>query len=238
MSPPSLLQKVKTGVGILYHHHGFLFPVVVAQRAASYGAWKLLGPRTFEFAGEQRPFFVHPYSLNNERAVEVALARDFLGGQPGAVLEVGNVLAHYFHFPHDVVDKYEQAPGVINEDSVTYSPGKQYDRIVTLSTLEHVGWDEQPREPDKVLTAVQHLKNLLKPEGQMLVTIPLGYNPHLDDLLKQGRLGFSELRYLLRVSPDNRWREAGREEAGRAQYGKPFRGANALAVGTFRHLPA
>jgi hypothetical protein len=38
-----------------------------------------------------------------------------------------------------VLDKYEQAPGVINEDVVSFSPPQKYDLIVSVSTLEHVG---------------------------------------------------------------------------------------------------
>jgi hypothetical protein len=40
------------------------------------------------------------------------------------VLEVGNVLSHYFPVHHDVLDKYEKAKGVINEDVVEFSPAK------------------------------------------------------------------------------------------------------------------
>ena len=232
MSSPGLLHKLKTGVRVLYEWHGPWFPFVAVHRAWSYCAWKLFGPFTFEFAGKARPFFFHPYSLNSERAVEVALARDFLRGQTGTVLEIGNVLAHYFRSSHDVVDKYERAPGVINEDVVTYSPGKKYDRIVTISTLEHVGWDEQPREPEKVMIAFERLKGLLNREGQMLVTLPLGYNPHVDDLLRQGKFSFSETRYLKRVSARNDWKEVSSEVAFQVKYGTPFRCANAVVVGT------
>jgi len=51
------------------------------------------------------------------------------------------VLSHYFAVKHDIVDKYEIAPSVVNEDLVNFKPGKKYDLIVSISTLEHVGWD-------------------------------------------------------------------------------------------------
>ena len=124
-------------------------------------------------------------------------------GKTGEFLEIGNVLSNYFNFPHDIVDKYEIAPGVINEDVVTFSPAKSYDYIVSVSTLEHVGWDEQPREPGKLARSVNHLKTLLKNGGQMLVTMPLGYNPHLDEWVSSQHTGFDEVRYLLRVSANN-----------------------------------
>ena len=66
------------------------------------------------------------YTWLNERAVEVALALDLLERHPGAsVLEVGNVLGHYVPFEHTVVDKYEQAPGVLNEDVADLDLGRR-----------------------------------------------------------------------------------------------------------------
>jgi hypothetical protein len=58
------------------------------------------------------------------------------------ILEIGNVLSHYFPVNHDIVDKYEKADGVINQDVVHFYSPKKYDLIVSVSTLEHVGWDE------------------------------------------------------------------------------------------------
>jgi SAM-dependent methyltransferase len=139
-------------------------------------------------------------------------------------------LSNYFNFPHDIVDKYEIAPGVINEDVVTFSPGKKYDYIVSLSTLEHVGWDEQPRDPQKIIKAVNHLKELLKDGGQMLVTMPFGYNPHVDELVRTRQTGCGDVRYLLRISATNRWREAKWEEVAGTLYGSPFPCANAIMV--------
>ena len=52
----------------------------------------------------------------------------------------------YYKFEHDIVDKYEKKKGIINQDIVDYKPDKKYDLIISISTLEHVGWDETPRE--------------------------------------------------------------------------------------------
>ncbi len=224
------LNAVKLG----FRLHGIRLPLVLGHRSLLYLRRRWFGPGTFEFAGQTHPYYFHPYSLDNERAVEVALARDFLRGQTGEILEVGNVLSHYFYFPHEVVDKYEIAPGVLNEDVVIFSPGKKYDCIVTLSTLEHVGWDEQPRDPPKIIRAIEHLKNLLKEGGRLFVTMPLGYNPHVDELIRARQSGFPEVGYLVRISAGNRWREAKWEEVQQAKYGTPFPCANAVFVGIFR----
>jgi hypothetical protein len=91
---------------------------------------------------------------------------------------------------------------------VDFQPGKLYDLIVSISTLEHVGWDEEPRDPPKFLRGVEHLTTLLAPGGKMLVTLPIDYNMALDGFLKEGRVPFTSIAYLKRISDDNQWREA------------------------------
>lgn len=140
--------------------------------------------RTFGYRGERLPYFIHSYSAtwNNERIVEIPVAERFLRGrrhQRG--LEVGNVLNHYSpRTAHTVVDKYERAPGVLNVDVIEFRPAERFDWIVSISTIEHVGWDENPREPGKAAKSIEHLRGLLTAAGRLLVTIPRGYNPELD----------------------------------------------------------
>lgn len=189
--------------------------------------------RRFTFQGERLPYFLHRYNntYRNERAVEVAVARWFLTREDnGRLLEVGNVLSHYGLTGHTVVDKYEPGEGVINADVVDYKPDELFDTVVTLSTLEHVGWDEEPREPEKVFAAFDAVRAFLAPGGRLLVTIPIGYNATLDDGLRGGRLTFDEEIWLLRTTRTNDWRECDREEALAAKYGHPFPAANALYV--------
>lgn len=132
----------------------------------------------------------------NERAVELAIAldwlEDFANTKTGKGLEVGNVLAHYPAFVGQVpgvadrriVDFYEKSPGVENID--VFDIKGKFDWIVSISTLEHVGWDTEPRDPDAAQRAVEHLRSLLKAKGQMLVTVPAGYHPTFDAFLKTG----------------------------------------------------
>src|SRR3954451_22447894 len=77
---------------------------------------------TFVVDGRERRLFVHRYNetWRNERAVEVPLVVEALDAHP--VLEVGNVLGHYGHCGHTVVDKYERAPGVLNVDVLDFAP--------------------------------------------------------------------------------------------------------------------
>lgn len=230
MSLVRIGQEIRKG----FARDGVRYALTLTRTATTWVLRRLLRP-SFVFQGKQLRYFVHPFLLNNERAVEVALAVDFLRGRDsGSVLELGNVLMHYVPTSHTVVDKYEVAPGVINEDIVTFAPGRKFATIVTISTLEHVGWDEEPREADKVARAIARLKELLAEGGELFATVPVGHNDFLDRMIRDRATGFSEVRYLRRISASNRWREATLEEAVSARYNEPYHAANAIAVGFFR----
>lgn len=147
------------------------------------------------------------------------------------MLEVGNVLSHYVPRRHDVVDLYEQAEGVVNCDVLDITGGP-YDLILSISTLEHVGFDEDVKDPEKPAAAVAKLRSLLAPGGELWVSFPLGYNADIDARIP--RLGFDAMYFLQRVSDDNRWREIQRRQAEGARYGHPFEKGNVVAVGYAR----
>ena len=190
-------------------------------------------PESFWLGGREYRYVRHPYNRAwlNERSVELALALDFLHNAEGRTLELGNVTSHYTEHPKDVVDKYEDYPGVINSDIVDYKAATPYNNILSISTLEHVGWDESPRNPKKILQAHSNLLSLLSPGGRLLVTCPLGYNPNLDRYVLDGSLRFDETQFLRRVSRHNIWVEANRSEVQGVRYGEPFPNANAIVVG-------
>jgi SAM-dependent methyltransferase len=146
------------------------------------------------------------------------------------VLEVGNVLSHYFPVDHDVVDKYERARKVINVDVVDFEPVKKYDLIVSISTLEHIGWDERPKDPGKPRRAIAHLRGCLADGGCLAVTFPLGWNAELDRALRGGRLGFDNYFALKRVTMDNQWRQVDVSAGLGARYDAPFPFGNVVIV--------
>lgn len=196
--------------------------------------------KTFTFQQNKYKYFYHKYNTTwrNERAVEIPIVWDIMKKSKGTVLEVGNVLSHYFTFQHDIVDKYEKAEGIINIDVVDISPSKKYDLIVSISTLEHVGWDENPSDSKKILSenkkiihAIEKLKGLLNPNGKIVVTMPLGYNLDLDELLKSGELKFTQQFFLKRVSKDNRWVETDWKGVKNLKFNSPFPFGNGLIVG-------
>ena len=198
-------------------------------------------PDGFEFEGRPYEYFAHPYNetWRNERAVEIPIALGALDARGGGrVLEVGNVLVHYGRSGHDVVDKYERASNrVVQADIVDFMPPVAYDLIVAISTLEHVGLDEDVKDPAKPRRAVEHMASLLAPGGELLVTIPLGYNAAVDSDLETGALGFDEVGHLRRLDRLNRWSQASALEVAGTAYGHPFAAANALAVARRRAVP-
>lgn len=234
MSPIARLQGAIARRGIAGAARAAL-QTAVELPTFSYGFGRLLNAtRRFRFDGRSYRYFVDRYNSTwrSERAVEIPIVWDIVQRSGNArILEVGNVLRHYFSVRHDCVDKYEKAPGVINEDVVAYRAAP-YDLIISISTLEHVGWDEEPRDPEKILKAIDNLRSLTAPGGRIVITLPFTHNPHVDAYLKDGRIAFTRSLCLKRVSRHNRWVETSWEEATAARFDTPFRRINAIVVGT------
>lgn len=192
-------------------------------------------PKSFTFRGRAYKYFHHWYGGTYliERIVEVPIIWDIVRSHSRErILEVGNCLYNFFPCCHDVVDKYDTTEGVINVDVVDYRPSQPYDLIVSISTLEHVGWDEKPRDPGKALAAIENLATCLAPGGEMVITWPLGYNTGMDRLFKDGKIRFTETYYMKRITHySNRWKQADWSEVCEAKYGSPFRSGNALVIG-------
>lgn len=189
---------------------------------------------TFAFQNLRYRYFYHRYNKTymNERCVEVPIVwrivTEYRGKQ---ILEVGNVLNHYFDSEHDVLDKYEKGDGIINQDVASFRPSKKYDLIVSISTLEHVGWDEDERDSSKIVLALENLKSALVRGGKMVITVPLGYNCEMDKLLGTGSVRFTNQFYMKRVSKSNTWREVDWETVKDARFNSPFPCANGIVIG-------
>lgn len=192
--------------------------------------------KTFRFNGREYEYLYHPYNKTwkNERGVEIPIFRELLLEHEGKrVLEVGNVLSHYFPIQHEVVDKYEVSSGVINKDIVEFAPQDKYDLIVSISTLEHIGWDEQPQAPIKLLQAIDHLRSAcLAPSGKLVASLPIGYNRYFDYLQTRGKSPFTTQHFLKRISKRNYWVESDWEQCRDVAYGRSV--ANAIVIGAIQ----
>lgn len=159
----------------------------------------------FDFQGVDLPIFDHEYNTTflNERAIEIPIAMWWLSkyGDAPRGLEVGNVLQHYFPdvcSERRIVDQYEEADESVENIDVFDITG-EYDYIFSISTIEHVRWDPpEPRELDGAAEAIEHLYNLLVPNGRMLVTVPFGSNPGLDYEILKGDLSTERETVMLR----------------------------------------
>jgi hypothetical protein len=190
---------------------------------------------TFSFKEQTLPYFHHFYNVTwlNERRVEIPIMLSILRSHPGArLLEVGNVLSHYDRLlTHPVVDLYEKTSrqNLFTEDAETFRGGP-YDLIVSISTFEHVGWDECPRNENKIASTIRNLRSLLAPGGAIVFSAPVGYSPPLDQVVETAE-GFLERRCLQRVNLRNEWHEVGWDAVKQARFHKPYPFANGLIIG-------
>lgn len=184
--------------------------------------YKISRRGTFMFQGKRYNYLYHTYNTTwkNGRTVEVPIISELIKSYQGKrILEVGNVISHYFPIEHDVVDKYEVAEGVINQDIVDFRTPNSYDLIVSISTLEHVGFDEEEKNPTKPLRAIESMKRCLGAGGKIAVTFPLAYNRDLDALLRRPDNPFTECYFMKLVSLDNRWLQVAWKDVRDAKYG-------------------
>lgn len=189
--------------------------------------------RTFKYHGVELPYVRAMYNRTwaTERCIEVAIARKELAEAEGkAILEVGNVLWHYGDRGQTVVDKYEVAEGVRNIDIVDLGDDETFDLILSISTMEHVGWDETPREPEKFLAAYKRLVAALNPGGKLVVTVPVEWNEWLDAALANDEIPADHIDWYERTGLYCSWRESDKATTLAKHYGKPHGNANGLVV--------
>ncbi len=207
----------------------------IANRAALATRGRAHRRETFTLNGRRYSYHAGLYNMTwqNERTVEIPIITEAVAARKGArTLEVGNVLAHYGVAGHTVVDKYERAPGVVNADILDFTDPEGFDLIVSISTLEHVGFEEEVPEPAKPARVLSHLKSLLASGGEAIITFPLGYNPSLDNLVRSEPQLFGQMSFLARTSNANAWTEVDAEAVSSARYGSPYPSANALVIAT------
>lgn len=197
----------------------------------------------FKFNGKEYPYFVGRYgqTWRSERTIEIPIALDLLNRQRvgSKMLEVGNVLSNYFRVEYDIVDKYDiYSKRVVNCDITDFKPASQYDLIISISTMEHVGFDyPEVNDSTKSPRTIESMRRWLTTQGVILITIPLGHNAGLDKMLFSRKLGFTGILYMKRVTEDNKWVQVEESEVRDAEYGSPFKFANAVAFCIYEKTP-
>jgi len=211
----------------------FLLPL---RKLASPIVRFFLHQREFEYRDQRLQCVYENYNVtwSNERCAEIPIARWHLTQTDGPVLEVGNVLGHYGPHSHTVIDKYETASNVINVDIIKWQTDRRFALIISISTFEHIGFDDDTdgNSGEKIQAAIDACRGLLAPDGRLVITVPLGYNPGLDELIETDTLGENRASFLLRHGP-REWAEVARAEAVGTRFGRPFPYANSLMVAEF-----
>lgn len=189
--------------------------------------------RYFYVSETRYKYLIHVFNATDtERVVEIPFAYSFYKNNTHKdFLEIGNVISTYYKIEgdRDIIDKYEIGDKIINEDIATFKPHKKYDLIMSVSTIEHVGWDEKPREYGKTAKAIRNVETMLKPGGKLLITFPLRQNPEVDKLLVNGLKEFKNKYFLKRTSYLNNWTETDLSKAIKCGYSSRYPAANAVA---------
>ena len=198
---------------------------------------KRLQRKTFVFDGETLEYFYAKYNVTwvTERVLEVPIGLRLLeiAGAENT-LEVGNVLGHYISARHTVLDKFERGEKIINEDIVAFKPGRTYDLILSISTFEHIGYEDDG-EPDaeKIRNAIAACQRLLSPKGRLIITVPFGYNPYMDRYIAEDKIKPERAWYFEKTNKLD-WKETTKEAALKRKYARPYPFANAIMVAEFR----
>ena len=238
-----LLRAIGPGAFLerLFYHPGLPWIRYVGKPLSAAGR-RLTGRTRFQWRGST--FEYPPWPVHGERRVEIPIARGFLAAHRARgmrVLEIGNVLHEEASELWLVVDKYEKGPAIVHTDVVDFVPPVQFEIVLAISTLEHVGFDEDQMDLGKFQRAVDHLyRTCLSPGGWMLVTVPLGYHPEVDLTLLGSHLGWGEVDVLRHASWLGDWREVPVERVAREgppMYPYARHRAEAVAVWTI-HKPA
>lgn len=219
----------------------------VLDKFFQYGIRNYLYPLQFIYYKNKRKYFIldkenylyfyhpHNHTWANERAVEVAIIHKFINDsvESTKILEVGNVLSNYFKTTWDIIDKFDNSGKALNEDISTFHPLKaEYNLIISISTIEHIGYDDDIKSSLKTLETLLNLKeNFLYDNGIIVVTFPLGYNEYLDKLFFEEKLGFDRISCLKRVSKYNDWIQVKKEDMIGVKYNSPFPYGNGIVIG-------
>lgn len=165
--------------------------------------------RFFTIDKKKYHYFINIYnSVVSERVIEIPFAKEFLLRNKGkSVLEVGAVLPHYYNVNHEIIDKYEKNPNFINIDILDFNTEKKYDLIISISTIEHIGFDEPFKESGKSKKAILKIIDLLNMKGTAIITVPLGYNPEIDCIVLNNEISFAKTYFLKRLGRLNIWKE-------------------------------
>jgi hypothetical protein len=166
----------------------------------------------------------------NERNVELPIlfkAINKFNSLNYSILEVGAVSPYYDFVMHDICDPGDDKANIKIDVALLT---EEYDAVVSISTIEHIGEDEYGVKGAKFnsIGALKHLNKLAKKE--LLITFPIGYNKQLDYYVFSGQTNLN-VNYIQRGDRDNiYWAEVDQSVAMYCSYNEPFLYGNCVCI--------
>jgi hypothetical protein len=167
----------------------------------------------------------HPYNspTHGERNIELPLAFWFLEQfkhDMENVIEVGEVTPFYKKSRHVVYDAVPEKSATIKKSAADVDYHGKH--LLSISTIEHIGTDDYGQTPDPTLLPAVLGKMITS--KNYFITFALGYNPQLEDLIKDERFLVLE-----RTAP-TKWRQTENKQLGNYKYHSPWYAGNAICV--------
>lgn len=137
-------------------------------------------------------------SFQNERSVEVPIAKWFVDKFNNEAVEIGAVLCHYGYNKHTIIDLTEKHPNVININALDFNYKDK--NVVSISTIEHMSQREYGNGSNN--DAANLIEKVINESKNYLLEFPVCYNEFLDDFIEKSGYKFHLLR---RISWLNHW---------------------------------
>jgi Methyltransferase domain len=185
---------------------------------------------SFNFAGHSLRYFYHrgncgfPPEPRTERTVEIPIADKWLSLAGENVWEIGAVSCNYWRpiRVEKIIDPYDKHPSVTDKMSIMNVDLKGR-RILSISTIEHIGKFPQPGNEETPDTVLKALDKIFDESPCFLITFPPMYNSVLDRRVFNGTLPADvKIRFIVR-QPDQTWQEVFNPEEAKRPYGKTRR---------------
>lgn len=164
---------------------------------------------SFYFKWIKMKYFCHLYNTTyrNERAIELPILDYIINdnlNNTTKILEIWNVLSHYKNISlldYTIVDKFDNNKSIIKEDAEFFNNNKLYDLIISISTFEHIWFDDDIKDSNKSLRTFNNMKKLLNDWWKMIITIPVWWNKDIDKKIFDWEFDFNENYYYTK----NKW---------------------------------